>query len=241
MTSIKWHTKDDRLLPERATKNSVGYDFKAPNTVTIAPKETVIIDSLVACDFSDNLWLGIYGRSSFATKRLINPLGVGVIDSDYFATGNTIKIALLNIGDEEITIEKGDAIAQGIFHSVNIGDDIVTTERIGGFGSTDVSDEEYPLIVEINGKNYKAKYCKVDIDYTDNYLEGILVNVYARECVFICKREHPRLHDASEFIGYDEKFEHHCWFIDNDDIAIENCTKEEATSGFIESLIVKEG
>lgn len=140
MTSIKWHTEDERLLPVRATKNSVGYDFKAPNTVTIAPKETVIINSLVSCDFSSDLWLGIYGRSSFAQKRLINPLGVGVIDSDYFATGNTIKIALLNIGYEEITIKKGEAIAQGIFHSVNIGDDIVTTERIGGFGSTDTKE-----------------------------------------------------------------------------------------------------
>ena len=140
MSYIKWHTKDDRLLPVRATKNSVGYDFKAPNTVTIAPKETVIIDSLVSCDFSSDLWLGIYGRSSFAQKRLINPLGVGVIDSDYFATGNTIKIVLFNIGYEEITIKKGEAIAQGIFHSVNIGDDIVTTERIGGFGSTDTKE-----------------------------------------------------------------------------------------------------
>lgn len=159
MTSIKWHTEDDRLLPVRATKNSVGYDFKAPNTVTIAPKETVIIDTLVSCDFSNDLWLGIYGRSSFAQKRLINPLGVGVIDPDYFATGNTIKIALFNIGYEEITIKKGEAIAQGIFHSVNIGDDIVTTERVGGFGSTDTK-EEYPLTVEIYGKKYKAKYAK---------------------------------------------------------------------------------
>lgn len=239
MSYIKWHTKDDRLLPERATKNSVGYDFKAPNKITIAPKETVLIDSLVACDFSSDLWLGIYGRSSFAQKRLINPLGVGVIDSDYFATGNTIKIALLNIGYEAITIKKGEAIAQGIFHSVNIGDDTVTTERIGGFGSTDVVMEEYSLIVEINGKKYKAKYCKIDIDYTDNYLKGILVYLYQDDSVFICKEEHPRLHDASEYIGYDEKFERHCWFVGVEDV--DDCTKEEAHSDFIESLLVKEG
>ena len=89
MSYIKWHTKDERLLPERATKNSVGYDFKAPNTVTIAPKETVIIDSLVACDFSSDLWLGIYGRSSFAQKRLINPLGVGVFLGVLIAAAST--------------------------------------------------------------------------------------------------------------------------------------------------------
>ena len=37
MSYIKWHTEDERLLPERATKNSVGYDFKAPEDVDINP------------------------------------------------------------------------------------------------------------------------------------------------------------------------------------------------------------
>lgn len=238
MTSIKWHTDDERLLPVRATKNSVGYDFKAPNTVTIAPKETVIIDTLVACDFSNDLWLGIYGRSSFAQKRLINPLGVGVIDPDYFATGNTIKIALFNIGYEEITIKKGEAIAQGIFHSVNIGDDIVTTERIGGFGSTDVKDDEYPLTVEIYGKNYKAKYAK-DLYHS---LYGILVYCTDEDIIFISKDKDERLHNAWSFFRKPGKviLNNRCWFFEYDLDLVIDATKEEATNEFIESLI-KEG
>lgn len=239
MSYIKWHTKDERLLPKRATKNSVGYDFKAPKKVTIAPKETFIIDSLVACDFSNDLWLGIYGRSSFVQKRLINPLGVGVIDSDYFATGNTIKITLLNIGYEAITIKKGEAIAQGIFHSVNIGDDIVTTERIGGFGSTDVSDEEYPLTVEIYGKKYKAKYVK-DILHD---LYGILVYGNENNIIFISNEEYTRLHEASMFfkLGNGTLLDNRCWYFEEDLKFIVDTTKEEATNDFIESLIVKEG
>lgn len=239
MSYIEWHTEDDRLLPVRATKNSVGYDFKAPNTITIAPKETVIIDSLVACDFSNDLWLGIYGRSSFATKRLINPLGVGVIDSDYFATGNTIKIALLNIGYEEITIKKGEAIAQGIFHSVNIGDDIVTTERIGGFGSTDTK-EEYQLTVEIYGKKYKAKYAK---DLIHNYY-GILVFCNYKNIIFISKDKTQNLHSASNFFGQyngDDLLKNRCWYFEDDLDLVVDATKEEASNGFIESLLVKEG
>lgn len=238
MSSIKWHTEDERLLPVRATKNSVGYDFKAPNTVTIAPKETVIIDTLVACDFSNDLWLGIYGRSSFAQKRLINPLGVGVIDPDYFATGNTIKIALFNIGYEEITIKKGEAIAQGIFHSVNIGDDIITTERIGGFGSTDVG-EEYPLTVEIYGKKYKAKYVK-NIAHD---LFGILVYGTVGDIIFISKDEDGRLHDAWSFFRVNKNviLNNHCWFFEHDLGLIIDATKEEASNDFIESLLVKEG
>lgn len=238
MSSIKWHTEDERLLPERATKNSVGYDFKAPNTVTIAPKETVIIDTLVACDFSNDLWLGIYGRSSFAQKRLINPLGVGVIDSDYFATGNTIKIALFNIGYEEITIKKGEAIAQGIFHSVNIGDDIVTTERVGGFGSTDVKDE-YPLTVKIYGKKYKAKYAKSLL----HSLFGILVYGNVGDIIFISKDEDGRLHDAWSFFRVNKNviLNNHCWFFEHDLGLVIDATKEEASNDFIESLLVKEG
>lgn len=238
MSSIRWRTEDERLLPVRATKNSVGYDFVSPDDYEIKPGVTIAIDSGVSCEFSDDLWLGIYGRSSFVRKGLMNPLGVGIIDADYHATGNNIGIMLKNVSDEPITIAKGDAIAQGIFHKVITAGDEVTTERVGGFGSTDVIDE-YPLTVEINGNIYKAKYCKLDIDYTDNYLKGILVYVYHGDSVFICKEEHPRLHDASGFIGYDKKFEYHCWLVDVDDV--ENCNKEEAHSDFIESLLVKEG
>ncbi|MBS6929206.1 MAG: hypothetical protein KH170_00385 [Lachnospiraceae bacterium oral taxon 082] len=238
MSSIKWHTEDERLLPVRATKNSVGYDFKAPNTITIAPKETVIIDTLVACNFSNDLWLGIYGRSSFAQKRLINPLGVGVIDPDYFATGNTIKIVLFNIGYEEITIKKGEAIAQGIFHSVNIGDDIVTTERLGGFGSSDVKDE-YPLNVEIYGKKYKAKYVR----NLYHSLFGILVYGTYKDIIFISKDKDGRLHDAWSFfrVSTDVILNNHCWFFGYDLDLVVDATKEEASNDFIESLLVKEG
>lgn len=238
MSSIKWHTEDERLLPVRATKNSVGYDFKAPNTVTIAPKETVIIDTLVACNFSNDLWLGIYGRSSFAQKRLINPLGVGVIDPDYFATGNTIKIVLFNIGYEEITIKKGEAIAQGIFHSVNIGDDIVTTERLGGFGSSDVKDE-YPLTVEIYGKKYKAKYVR----NLYHSLFGILVYGTYKDIIFISKDKDGRLHDAWSFfrVSTDVILNNHCWFFGYDLDLVVDATKEEASNDFIESLLVNEG
>ena len=140
MSSIKWHTEDDRLLPVRATKNSVGYDFVSPEDYEIKPGVTIATDSGVSCEFSDDLWLGIYGRSSFVRKGLMNPLGVGIIDSDYHATGNNIGIMLKNVSDETVTIAKGDAIAQGIFHKVITAGDEVTTERVGGFGSTDVKE-----------------------------------------------------------------------------------------------------
>lgn len=238
MSSIKWHTEDERLLPVRATKNSVGYDFVSPDDYEIKPGVTIAIDSGVSCEFSDDLWLGIYGRSSFVKKGLMNPLGVGIIDSDYHATGNNIGIMLKNVSDETVTIVKYDAIAQGIFHKVITAGDEVTTERTGGFGSTDVKDE-YPLIVKIYGKLFKAKYVK---DTYHNYY-GILVYCDADTIIFICKDEKENLHSCNNFFkqGTDELLNDRCWYFEDSLFMSKDATKEEATSAFIESLLVKEG
>lgn len=237
MTFIKWHTEDERLLPVRATKNSVGYDFVSPEDYEIRPGVTIAIESGVSCEFSNDLWLGIYGRSSFVKKGLMNPLGVGIIDADYHATGNDIYIVLKNVSHETVAIAKGDAIAQGIFHKVITAGDEVTTERVGGFGSTD--SKEYPLTVEIYGKKYKAKYAK---DTVHN-LYGILVYGTVDDIIFISKDEDGRLNDAHSFFKeqYDVILNNHCWFFEYDLGLVNDATKEEASNDFIESLLVKEG
>lgn len=239
MSSIKWHTKDKRLLPERATKNSVGYDFVSPEDYEIKPGVTIAIDSGVSCEFSDDLWLGIYGRSSFVKKGLMNPLGVGIIDSDYHATGNNIGIILKNVSNEPIIIKQGDAIAQGIFHKVITAGDVVTTERMGGFGSTDVSDEEYPLTVGIYGEKYKAKYVKEP--YRNLY--GILVYGNADNIIFISKDEDKGLHGANIFFGHigNTLLDDHCWYCEGYEDELKDATKEDACNDFIKSLLVKEG
>jgi dUTP diphosphatase len=237
MSYIEWHTEDDRLLPVRATKNSVGYDFVSPEDYEIKPGVTIAIESGVSCEFSNDLWLGIYGRSSFVKKGLMNPLGVGIIDADYHATGNDIYIVLKNVSHETVAIAKGDAIAQGIFHKVITAGDEVTTERVGGFGSTD--SEKYPLTVEIYGKKYKAKYAKD----TAHNLYGILVYGTVGDIIFISKDEDGRLHDAYSFFEeqYDVILNNHCWFFEYDLGLVVDATKEEASNDFIESLLVKEG
>lgn len=238
MSFIKWHTEDERLLPVRATKNSVGYDFVSPEDYEIKPGVSIAIDSGVSCEFSDDLWLGIYGRSSFVRKGLMNPLGVGIIDSDYHATGQDIYIVLKNVSDETVTIATGDAIAQGIFHKVITAGDEVTTERVGGFGSTDVKDE-YPLTVEICGKKYKAKYAK------DEYhnLYGILVYGNTENIIFISKDENEGLHSASNFFGRTSIYilNNHCWYFEDYINEVADVTKEDACNDFIENLLVKEG
>lgn len=238
MTSIKWHIEDDRLLPVRATKNSVGYDFVSPDDYAIEPGKLIIIDSGVSCEFSDDLWLGIYGRSSFVKKGLINRLGVGIIDSDYHATGNNISIVLKNVTSHVIMINKGDAIAQGIFHKVITAGDEVITERVGGFGSTDVIGE-YPLTVEIYGKKYKAKYAK-DLFHG---LYGILVYADDSNIIFISKEEHFAFHNAKYFFkdSSNKQLQNRCWYFGHYLWSIRDATKEDCINDFIESLLVKEG
>lgn len=64
----------------------------------------------------------------------------GWIDSDYYSNedndGN-IGVFLKNISDKEITIERGERIAQGMFINFLISDNGNTDDiRKGGFGST---------------------------------------------------------------------------------------------------------
>ena len=86
-------------------------------------------------------YLAIHIRSSMAIKRhlmLVN--STGIIDSDYYNNEENeghILIALINMGKEEVQLEKGERVAQGIFSKYLIAtDDDATGIRTGGIGST---------------------------------------------------------------------------------------------------------
>jgi dUTP pyrophosphatase len=139
------------VLPERATRGAAGYDFQAAETVTvpsiwqlqsqgIAPKP-VLVKTGIKAYMAENEYLELVSRSSNPLKRfLMLANGVGVIDSDYYNNeGNEghIMFQFLNFGYEEMVIEKGERIGQGIFKSFLLADeDRVENERIGGFGSS---------------------------------------------------------------------------------------------------------
>lgn len=137
-------------LPIRKTKYSAGYDIEAAED-TIIPayklgiKPTLVKTGVKALMQDDEVLL-LYNRSSNPKKKnLILANGVGVIDKDYYGNPDNdgeIMFAFYNIGDEDITIKKGEAIGQGIFQKYLITDnDNSIGERIGGFGSTDTPKE----------------------------------------------------------------------------------------------------
>lgn len=127
--------------PKRATKGSAGYDFFAPETFTLNPKETVKIATGIRAEIKEGWVLMIFPRSGLGFKyRLTLDNTVGVIDSDYFNADNEghIFIKMTNCGEKALTVEKGKAFAQGVFLPFGITvDDCCENERTGGFGSTD--------------------------------------------------------------------------------------------------------
>lgn len=152
---VKDFKDQDFKLPERATQFSAGYDFFAPEDVTIPsfwkgllrkiffgkPIYPTTIHSHVKAKMRPNEVLEIFNRSSNPRKLgLVLANGVGVVDSDYFGNPSNdgdIGFPFYNFMPWDITIRKDQKLGQGVFHSyLRVDTDRVKTKRTGGFGST---------------------------------------------------------------------------------------------------------
>lgn len=143
---------EDLKLPKRATIGSAGYDFYSPIGLILPPSSTIKIPTGIRILLPKDKFLLITPRSGLGFKyRLQLDNTVGIIDSDYSNSDNEghiwIKItnnsALPTLFDSRIgktlSVNKGDAIAQGIILKFEItDDDNVDGIRNGGFGSTDI-------------------------------------------------------------------------------------------------------
>ena len=129
---FKKDVKDDRKLydeysiPQRDSDLTAGYDILLLEDITIKPKEIIKIPTGLKSVFNKDEVLLLVVRSSMGFKyniRLCNQ--VGVIDADYYNNPDNeghIFVKIQNEGDKEVTIKKGDAIAQGIFMKFLITD-----------------------------------------------------------------------------------------------------------------------
>ena len=138
----KGYEKEDVILPKRATKYSAGYDICTIENITIKPNQIVVAKTGIKAYMQNNEVLKIYPRSSLSLKKQITmPNNVGIIDKDYYGNkynDGHIMVLLYNFGEKEITIEKNERIAQGIFEEyLSVDDDQKDfIKRSGGFGST---------------------------------------------------------------------------------------------------------
>ena len=129
------------VLPKRATAGSAGYDFFAPEAISLEPGETLRVPTGVRAQIDPGWVLMLFPRSGLGFKyRLQLNNTVGVVDQDYFDAENEghIFIKLHNAGDRALSIRAGEAFAQGVFLPFGItDDDTADAPRRGGFGSTD--------------------------------------------------------------------------------------------------------
>lgn len=133
---------EELLLPERATRGSAGYDFKAPCDIVLEPGKTVLIPTGIRVKMKEDYVLMLFPRSSLGFKyRLQLNNTVGIIDSDYYGADNEghIFARITNDTNEGKTavITKGQGFMQAVFVHFGITeDDAVDAERTGGIGST---------------------------------------------------------------------------------------------------------
>lgn len=132
---------DNIKLPQRATKDSAGYDFYAPLSFALSPHSTIKIPTGIRCKMKSGWVLKCYPRSGLGFKyRLQLNNTVGIIDGDYYNSDNEghIFAKLTNANDEKIVnVKSGEGFMQGIFVEYGITyDDEAAGIRNGGFGST---------------------------------------------------------------------------------------------------------
>ena len=128
-------------LPIYETNGSVGFDIIAREDTVVPPKEISMVPSNLIVEVPKKHMLVIASRSSTPKKRgLTPPHGFGIIDHDYCGPEDEIKVLVYNFTKNEVKIDRGDKIAQGVFVRIDKFEweevDEISTESRGGFGST---------------------------------------------------------------------------------------------------------
>jgi len=140
---IKVWKKDPRAkILKKSTNGSVGYDLFALEEVSLEPGQFTLIRTGLVIQTEPPYALFIFPRSSlFKNKSLIMPNSAGIIDFDYCGEEDEIKIPVVNLGKERVTIKAHEKIAQAVFIKVGnpeieeINEPPKKSSR-GGFGST---------------------------------------------------------------------------------------------------------
>lgn len=142
--NIKFVAKEGVLVPAYKTSGAAGADVCAylDKPVTIKKGTRAMIPTGLFCAIPDGYEIQVRPRSGLAAKNGVTVLNTpGTIDSDY---RGEICVILINLGDEDFTVQNGDRIAKLVVAPVTQGifvraEQLDETERgAGGFGSTGV-------------------------------------------------------------------------------------------------------
>lgn len=97
-------------MPRRSTKWSAGYDVYSSQTVVLKAKEVVAVEIPYTVEFNgSDFEVLIFLRSSFGIKKNIRFYDINaeeIIPSYAMKTNKSKIVSLLNIGDEDVVLEK---------------------------------------------------------------------------------------------------------------------------------------
>ncbi len=140
--TIKIINRSTHELPHYGTESSAGMDLRANLTeeVTLKPLERTIVKTGLFIELPKGFEAQVRPRSGLAAKKGITVLNSpGTIDADY---RGEIGVILVNLSNEEFTIENGERIAQLVIskHERATWEEVEVLEETqrgaGGFGST---------------------------------------------------------------------------------------------------------
>jgi dUTP pyrophosphatase len=127
-------------LPAYETSGAAGMDLRSAEDMTLAPGARALVPTGIAIALPEGYEAQVRPRSGLAVKHGITVLNApGTIDCDY---RGEIRVPLINHGEHEFRITRGDRIAQMVVAPVTRAEWIETgtlddTARgAGGFGSS---------------------------------------------------------------------------------------------------------
>lgn len=132
----------DLPLPERATVRSAGFDLRArlDAPLSLPPGRRALVPTGVAVALPEGFEAQVRPRSGLALRHGLTLLNTpGTVDADY---RGEIRLVVANLGNEPVTIRRGDRVAQLVVHRLAPVDleeveELPPTERgEGGFGHT---------------------------------------------------------------------------------------------------------
>jgi len=141
---VKIINKSSHALPGYETNHSAGMDVRAnlDQPVVLKPLERALIPTGLFIELPEGYEAQIRPRSGLAAKKGITVLNSpGTVDADY---RGEIKVILVNLSNENFTVENGERIAQMIVAShehvewMDAEELLETSRGAGGFGSTGV-------------------------------------------------------------------------------------------------------
>lgn len=134
--------QSENPLPEYATPGAAGMDIRANlnEPVILAPLQRYLVPTGIFVELPKGYEAQIRPRSGLAIKYGITCLNSpGTIDEDY---RGEVRVILINLSQEQQTIQHGDRIAQMVIHKVEhvkwktVKHISETKRNEGGFGHT---------------------------------------------------------------------------------------------------------